>query len=200
MTLEGSDVSHFQDVLTTWKAGHYAFMGIKMSEGTYQTDPNFAANRAILRSVAMPRWIYHEVTAHEAPETQAERIMHASGGFLYPRERIALALGDFGANAATCDLLRKIILETGPAKRARGKKPWRTVPVLYANRSNFETVYAKIPGPRIVAAFPGPPAPVDCVMHQNANHDPITGGDHDIWIGGQNTGPNLSDLQKFFLS
>lgn len=200
---QGFDISHYQTALTPQAASSlrsrgYDFAGIKASEGSYQTDPHFAENRASLRTVGFPRWLYHEVTTEPAA-VQLPRIMEATGGFLYPRERLALALGDFGAPANLCLDLISRVNAAGPVKRAKdvsGEPPTLHRPpvLLYANRSNFQTVYRDLPGPRVVAAYPGPPV-VACVIHQDADHDPATGGDHDVWLGG-----DLAALMAFFRS
>jgi hypothetical protein len=199
---QGFDISHYQAALTPEKVaelfvkpGGYTFAGIKMSEGSYQTDPNFAANRAALRSHGVPRWLYHEVTT-QAASVQFERIMSSCHGELYPRERLTLALGDFGASAMICSDLVNLCATKGPTKKVRTPglpTRWRPTPVLYANNSNFEGVYRMLPGPRVAAAYPGPPS-VACVIHQDADHDPATGGDHDVWT------QDPSALMHFFRS
>lgn len=186
--IEGFDVSHFQPVLTADFVKHliadgYSFGGIKASEGTYLTDPNFAANRAACRANGLPRFVYHEATTQDIAG-QLDRIMSATGGYLLPRERLVLVLGDFAVPPPVALSLAALVKDQGPVKRSTKARP---VPVLYANRSNFTGVYnapAFRPYPKWVAAFPGDGSECSvpgAVCHQDSDHDPATHGDHDTW-------------------
>jgi hypothetical protein len=205
-TLQGFDVSHFQPTLTPNGVRHlidadgYSFGGIKMSEGDYQTDSHFAANRDACRANSLPRFVYHEATAQQSSQ-QLYRILQASGGHLYPRERIALVLGDFSVPPAQALELAALVAAHGPTKTRDGKT-WRPAPVLYANRSNFEGVYFGpnfAPYSKWVAAFPGNGDEFkipNAVCHQDSDHDPATHGDHDVW----RPGTTPAQLVAFFRS
>ena len=199
--LAGFDVSHYQPPLDALRVGDlvrrgYAFAGIKLSEGDYQTDPHFNQNRAALRAHGVPRWLYHEATSQPVP-AQLDRIMRASGGYLYPRERIALVLGDFSVSPTIAAALQTAVAGHGPLKRLRGKAPHRPAVLLYANLSNWRGPYAHLTGPKIVAAYPGDDSVwqvPDAVIHQWSDHDPATGGDADHWRNA-----DRADLERFFL-
>lgn len=201
--LPGFDVSHYQfppltaDRIAELRAAGYAFAGIKCSEGTYQTDMHFAANRAACRAHGFPRWLYHEATS-QPPSAQIERIMEATGGILYPRERLCVVLGDFAVPVELAQSLLRGLDLAGPTKRARDGSRSRPLVLAYANRSNWRSVYHGIADerPKIVAAFPGDGSEWSipgAVIHQDGNRDPATGGDHDLWRSGER-----ADLAGFF--
>ena len=191
MTIQGFDVSHYQPALTPEFVAHlmsvegYQFGGIKCSEGSYLTDPNFAVNRAACAANRLPRFVYHEAT-NETPTSQLRRIMQATGGQLKPRERLALVLGDFKVSVSVATSLGTLVHTVGPIKRIKGKA-WRPAPVYYANRSNFSSVYNTTTfTPKWVAAFPGDGTECSlpgAVCHQWTDHDPATHGDGDVWCG-----------------
>jgi hypothetical protein len=205
MTINGFDISDFQSALTADSLRHlivadgYQFGGIKAGEGDYQVDPHFGANREACRANAFPRFIYWEVNPSSPVSANLAKIMEATGGRLYPRERLALVLGDFHVTPDYALALANQAEANGPPKRTRGGHAHST-PVLYANESNWTTVYTDTgfrPYPKWVAAFPGSPAVWNipgAVAHQDSDHDPATHGDHDVW----NPRATSADMVRFF--
>ena len=206
MTLQGFDVSHFQSALTTEFVKHlrdddgYSFCGIKAGEGNHQIDSNFLQNRDACRNNGFPRFLYWEMLpASSNPlTTQLAEMMRATGGHLYPREQIAIVLGDFSVPPADALDFAKMVATVGPVKRTG--KMHRPQPTFYANRSNFQSVYIGpnfAPYAKWVAAFPGDGSEFkipNAVAHQDSNHDPATHGDHDVW----KPGADETDLLAFF--
>jgi lysozyme len=72
---QGIDGSSDQAVYTAAELRQYSFAFFRASDGTTNTDPNFAANWAAGKAAAIHRGAYHELTNLSPVNTQAEHFI-----------------------------------------------------------------------------------------------------------------------------
>jgi GH25 family lysozyme M1 (1,4-beta-N-acetylmuramidase) len=90
----GIDVSSYQSVLTRADLDGLSFVFTKASDGT-TTDPNFAANWAVLKSAGMHRGAYHELQGGSAGPQADHFLSVVKAAGLEAGDMLAVAASDY---------------------------------------------------------------------------------------------------------
>lgn len=95
---QGIDISHWQPVATADRLAAYDFVFCKATEGSDVTDPNFAANWAVIKAAGKHRGGYHELRpgAVQPVAAQAANFVRAvRAGGLEPGDMLAVSVSDY---------------------------------------------------------------------------------------------------------
>jgi lysozyme len=92
---QGIDISSYQAVVTSARLAGLDFAFAKATDGTSETDPNFAANWAVIKTAGKMRGAYHELTPGDARGQAAHFLAAVQGAGLEPGDMLAVSVSDY---------------------------------------------------------------------------------------------------------
>lgn len=92
---QGIDISAYQPVVTAAQLDGLTFAFAKATNGAYVTDPNFAANWAVIKTAGKFAGAYHELTPEDARGQAAHFLAVVRAAGLEPGDMLAVSVSDY---------------------------------------------------------------------------------------------------------